>query len=288
MKKVFSFQAAILFCLFSFVAPNFLTAQTGNIPTVSQCWPVGVQISMNSAREALLKKIKEHDNKVNNYNSRCARDFKVGEEAAYSSCLAESKVLDAEETTVNKLKDSFLFVCSGYEKQYTSSDPKIVNGCNVPSGLGKKIDSAIAAEYDKAPEGVSDRVRKGFQAIQVHDWTVAKAWFQDALLRDKDNPGLKKLVDLSEYSISLKKPAALKKTAYDNLTSQEKNILNIWIHRVRDAATKDVYVDATAGLPASALDKVRKYVYGLSDAERDKLFFPDDFMTELLLYDMTK
>jgi len=291
MKKKYFIRIIVILCLFNLAVPSSLLAQSTNIPEISKCWPAGLQISMNTAREELVNRTSIYDKRNSSFNTRCARTFKTGEEAAFAACQSESKSLDIESAAIDKSKDSFLLAFASYEKQYASNDPKVVNGCNVPSGLGKKIDSAIAAQYDKAPQGVSDRVRKGFQAILVHDWAVAKAWFQDALLRDKDNPGLKRLIDLSEYSLSLKQPttpAAVKKTGYNNLTNQEKNILNIWIHRVRDAAKNDVYVDATAGLPASALDKVRKYVYGLGDAERDKLFFPDDFMMELILYDMMK
>lgn len=291
MKKLHSFLPAGLVYFFILFMPCSVLAQPGDIPVVSKCWPVSLQISMNNVREELIKRIDGYNKRNNNFNSNCARQFKVGEEAALAKCEAESKALDILSASIDKSKDSFLLVFDVYEKQYTSSDPKVVNGCNISSGLGNRIDSAIAAEYNKAPEGVSDRVRKGFQAIQTHDWAVARAWFQDALLRDKDNPGLKRLIDLCEYTISMKQSAKLKSgknTGYDNLTSQEKNILNTWIYRVRNAAKKGVYTDATGDLPASALDKVRKYVYGLSDAERDKLFFPDDFMTDLILYDMIK
>ncbi len=78
-----------------------------------------------------------------------------------------------------------------------SGDPKVVDARNVPSGLPKAVDNAIAGAYANAPPGVSDRVRKGFQAVMNRDWKVAKAWFQDALNRDPDNVGLKRLVALA-------------------------------------------------------------------------------------------
>lgn len=71
---------------------------------------------------------------------------------------------------------------------------------NVPSGLPKGLDKAIANAYSSAPPGVSDRVRKGFQAVMSKDWKVAKAWFQDALNRDPNNAGLKRLVALTDSS----------------------------------------------------------------------------------------
>ncbi len=78
-----------------------------------------------------------------------------------------------------------------------SGDPMVVDARNVPSGLPKALDNAIATAYSSAPPGVSDRVRKGFQAVMVRDWKVAKAWFQDALNRDPNNAGLKRLVALT-------------------------------------------------------------------------------------------
>lgn len=70
----------------------------------------------------------------------------------------------------------------------------VVDARNVPSGLPKAWDDAIAAAYADAPPGVSDRVRKGFQAVMSRDWKVAKAWFEDALNRDPGNVGLRRLL----------------------------------------------------------------------------------------------
>lgn len=78
-------------------------------------------------------------------------------------------------------------------------DPMVVDARNVPSGLPTRMDNAISDLYKDAPEGVSDRVRKGFQAVMERDWEAAKVWFQDALNRDPDNAGLKRLVKLTEY-----------------------------------------------------------------------------------------
>lgn len=76
--------------------------------------------------------------------------------------------------------------------------PMVVDARNVPSGLPKGLDNAIASAYASAPPGVSDRVRKGFQAVMVRDWAVAKAWFKDALNHDPNNAGLKRLVALTD------------------------------------------------------------------------------------------
>lgn len=79
-------------------------------------------------------------------------------------------------------------------------DPMVVDARKVPSGLPKSVDDAIASGYSDAPPGVSERVRKGFQAIATHDWKVARAWFQDALNHDPSNAGLNRLVELADYT----------------------------------------------------------------------------------------
>jgi hypothetical protein len=78
-----------------------------------------------------------------------------------------------------------------------SGDPRVVDARNVPSGLSKPVENAIAGAYANSPPGVSDRVRKGFQAVADRDWKVAKAWFEEALNRDPGNAGLKSLVELA-------------------------------------------------------------------------------------------
>ena len=69
-----------------------------------------------------------------------------------------------------------------------------MDGRNVPSGLAKPVEDAIAGAYRDAPPGVSDRVRKGFQAVATSDWKAAQAWFEDALNHDPNNAQLKRLV----------------------------------------------------------------------------------------------
>jgi tetratricopeptide (TPR) repeat protein len=81
---------------------------------------------------------------------------------------------------------------------FTSRDPSVVDARNVSSGLPKAMDEAIAGAYKDAPAGVVDRVRKGFQAVMGRDWKVARAWFEDALNRDPNNAGLKRLFALTD------------------------------------------------------------------------------------------
>ncbi|MBI1912634.1 MAG: hypothetical protein HYS21_11615 [Deltaproteobacteria bacterium] len=88
------------------------------------------------------------------------------------------------------------------------TDASVVDARNVPTGLQKTLENAIAIAYSSAPPGVSDRVRKGFQAVMERDWKVAKAWFEDALKLDPNNVGLKRLVALADISQQPNKQSA--------------------------------------------------------------------------------
>ena len=89
-----------------------------------------------------------------------------------------------------------------------SGDPRVVDARNVPSGLSKPVEDAIAGAYLNSPPGVSDRVRKGFQAVADQDWKVARAWFEEALARDPGNANLKSLVAAASPKADGKKQAA--------------------------------------------------------------------------------
>jgi len=89
-----------------------------------------------------------------------------------------------------------------------SGNSQVVDACSVASGLSQGVDDAIAGVYGNAPPGVSDRVRKGFQAVMERDWKVAKAWFEDALNRDPGNANLKRLVLLTDHPTPSSQTAA--------------------------------------------------------------------------------
>lgn len=75
-------------------------------------------------------------------------------------------------------------------------DTTVVNVQNLPPDLPADQVRAITGAYENAPAGVIERVQKGFQAVNTHDWVLAKAWFGDALLRDPTNASLKNLMAL--------------------------------------------------------------------------------------------
>jgi len=84
----------------------------------------------------------------------------------------------------------------------TPSSTMVVDACNVPSGLPKDVEDAIAGVYRNAPPGVSDQIRKGFQAVMLQDWRAARGWFEVALHRDPTNPRLAQLVELAHDAYS--------------------------------------------------------------------------------------
>lgn len=139
-----------------------------------------------------------------------------------------------------------------------SGDSRVVNVQNLPSGLTKGLDAAIAGAYADAPPGVSDRVRKGFQAVMARDWKLAKAWFEDALNRDPGNPGLKRLIVLADYKFDSRQGAA----------PPAKSPAPVVQSSTSDKAEFDKFLaEFKFGRQQHPPDKVRKYVSSLSNEE---------------------
>jgi hypothetical protein len=80
-----------------------------------------------------------------------------------------------------------------------SNDPMVVDARNVPSGLAKDVERSIDHVYKDSPLGVSARVKKAFQSVQVKDWVVAKVWFQEALKLDPNDKKLQTFIELCDY-----------------------------------------------------------------------------------------
>lgn len=126
---------------------------------------------------------------------------------AFNAKSAEAQT-DAEFAALQTQRAAYIQAASAFNRDLAAAeareqpnlDTRVVDAQKVPSGLPKSVDHAIASGYASAPSGVSDRVRKGFQAIAAHDWKVARAWFEDALNHDPKNVGLKRLVELADYT----------------------------------------------------------------------------------------
>jgi hypothetical protein len=121
--------------------------------------------------------------------------------------------------------------------QTPNLDPMVVDARNVPSGLPKSVDEAIP----HTPAG--DRVRKGFQAIAEHDWEVALAWFQDALNHEPGSPGLRRLVDLAQYTLQRQSKPAIKPpgAARTGTNGKTDKILNAGMSQELDRSLKEYY-----------------------------------------------
>ena len=130
-----------------------------------------------------------------------------------------------------------------------NTDPMVVDARNVPTGLPK----SVAAEIPDTPAG--NRVRKGFEAIQDHDWKVALAWFQDALNHDPGNAGIQRLIELAQYTMERAKrprPSTLPAKPAVHTSTQDKEAL----------ATLDKEIDdqMNADLAKSLADFNRNYL----------------------------
>jgi hypothetical protein len=59
-----------------------------------------------------------------------------------------------------------------------------------PAAPAKTLDQIIDEAYPHSPPGVNQRIKKGFEAVMLHDWKLAEAWFSDALSRDPGNQAI--------------------------------------------------------------------------------------------------
>lgn len=181
------------------------SVQAVDIPSLSVMQPeiAATHPELVTQREALLKERKTLLDRTNRHNSSCDT-VEVGS-AADASC---TKAYASLETAISNHVQASQRYNENYLAAVTraaqtkpapplpSGDPSVVDARKVPSDLSKSVEHAIATAYANAPPGVSDRVRKGFQAVADGDWKVAKAWFEDALKRDPGNTNLKRLVAL--------------------------------------------------------------------------------------------
>ena len=117
--------------------------------------------------------------------------------AAFNAKLAKGQT-DQEYDFLQSQRSSYIQSAKAFNQQV---DTSVVDARNVPSGLPESVE----AQIPHTPAG--DRVRKGYQAIQYHDWKVALAWFQDALNHEPGNTGIARLVDLAKYTLQAQQDA---------------------------------------------------------------------------------
>lgn len=180
------------------------SAQAIDIPALPAVEPsiTAVNPALAQLRERLLEERKALLARTNDHNKICGA-VESGS-AADASCTRAYPALEAAINShiqaSKQYNDNYLAAVNlaASQKPAPHTDTSAVDARNVPSGLPKALDNAITTAYSSAPPGVSDRVRKGFQAVMDRDWKVAKAWFEDALHRDPNNARLKRLVALTE------------------------------------------------------------------------------------------
>lgn len=181
----------LLFVVMLFAASN-VHAALPVIPEIPTALPDAVKQPLIVKRKPLAEKKQLLITEAESNKIKCT-NIVVGSEQ-HNTCLALQKDfndrVESLRTEVKQLANEINVA--------VNLDPMVVDARNVPSGLPKSVDNAIDTAYRDAPPGVKDRVRKGFQAVMVRDWAVAKAWFQDALNHDPNNAGLKRLVALTD------------------------------------------------------------------------------------------
>ena len=176
---------------------NVTQGQDTAVPKIPVTLQPAVRDSLATDRTQLLASVDAHNRNVRDWKGSCGQV--ASDNPSYAACHQEFQRLSAEAAAVIASKKQFAkrLDSSVAAAAACAGDPNVVNGCDVPSGLPPELDRAILDHYSSAPAGVSDRVRKAFQAVESRDWGVAKAWFDDALMRDPDNAGLKRLSALS-------------------------------------------------------------------------------------------
>lgn len=166
-------------------------------------------------REALINERKALLERTNSHNIPCSA-VEAGS-AAEASCnksyVELSAAINSHVQASKQYNDKHLAVVNRAPrlKPVPHTDTSVVDARNIPSGLPKSVENAINGVYSSAPPGVSERVRKGFQAVMERDWKVAKAWFQDALNRDPNNANLQRLVALTDHTPPVKKPSSARR-----------------------------------------------------------------------------
>jgi hypothetical protein len=113
-------------------------------------------------------------------------------------------------------------------------DPMVVDARNVPTGLPKSVEAAIP----DTPSG--RRVRKGFEAVMDHDWSVALAWFQDAHNHEPGNAGILRLIDLAEFTIECRKHGCPSAPPATDLSAQDKARLAAIDKQLNDQLNSDL------------------------------------------------
>jgi hypothetical protein len=159
------------------VAPMAALAQLAE-PSPVPAAPDAELDRLTHERADLLARFDDLRARLAEHNARCSHVART-DEALTAACMTA-------QADVRQRLTAYKTQLSTYE-----ADPMVVDARNVPSGLPPWVD----AQLPHGPAG--DRVRKGYEAVQAHDWKVARAWFQDAQNHAPGDAGIARLVDLA-------------------------------------------------------------------------------------------
>lgn len=141
---------------------------------------------------ALQKERADLMSKADDFDRDCARV--AAGSAADTQCAKYFPILSTASTRHGEKSEIFLQAYAAASRAAMVIAPPILRTGELP----KAVDDAIVRAYSAAVPAITDRVRRGFQAVQARDWKLAVAWFKDALSRDPGNVGLRHLVELAE------------------------------------------------------------------------------------------
>ena len=188
----------ILFVMaFYFLLPFYAHAQIPTADTIPDNLRTKDKGLLSSDRSELMNEYSSLTSAISSHDTKCSRVADT-DQGLISACSSEMQNLKAKVQAYQTKLTEFDNLLKQTVTTNVNTDSNVVDARNMPSSLPKSIDDAIASAYANAPAGVSERVRKGFQAVLTHDWKVAKAWFGDALYHDPDNTDLKKFVKLAD------------------------------------------------------------------------------------------
>lgn len=165
------------------------------MPEISTALPDAVRQPLITKRGPLAERKLSLIAEAEDNKKRCS-NIVVGSEQ-HRTCLEMQKDFNARVEVLRSEFEQLAEEINAAMRRHTirNIDPMVVDARNVPTGLPKSVED----EIPNTPAG--NRVRKGFQAIMAHDWQVALAWFRDASNQEPGDAGLKRLVDLAQFTL---------------------------------------------------------------------------------------
>lgn len=181
--------------------------------------------------------------------------------------VRELKDIDSTKFAIKEIAESSPKPCS------TSQNAMIVDACDPGTDLPKGIADAIEGVFKDSPRAVTDRVRKGFNAVMQRDWKLASVWLRDALAREPNNVPLRVFSLLVERD---KEPPDLPPASDAEIQKLFDEVLASAPTRRRNVSK----VNDSRSLIEDAIYSLPKKLPVTSPTKRDLdlLFFPDEYV----------